>query len=416
MSNTANYNWPKPRTPGASQIVEIQRVATALDQADTKAKEISDALAALNAAYDAHTHAYGDLTGRPTTVAGFGITDAYTKTEIDTKVAADIDAAINALVNGSPGALDTLQELATAMGNDPNFATTVTNSLATKVTKALNLSDIPDKAVALGNLGGIPLAGGVMTGPLYFAEDALEVAPDNDLNKALPGWCLVEGGTLNKPNISFGVVQTLFRSADRCTQIAMENFNSPALYMRAHIGAGWTDWAKLTTDADKYLFNGRHGSHGVAYGSGGGGEIEVQGSGGGAAVMVFHRPGSRAIYFGLDTDGHLKRGGWSDGANAYVLFDEKNLNTHLIPKLVYQGANTNETNFPIGHVVFCVSNQGSEPNRNAANAVYLGQDDYANRIYSLNSSGSLLAGTWRSRGVSGWLSSSKTVVAMERIG
>ncbi|MBN8243315.1 hypothetical protein JF546_09860 [Nitratireductor aquimarinus] len=153
MSDTANYNWPKPRTPGASQIVEIQRVATALDQADAKAKEISDALAALNAAYDAHTHAFGDLTGKPSTVAGFGITDAYTKSEINTKVANDIDAAINALINGSPGALDTLQELATAMGNDPNFAATVTNSLATKVTKSLNLSDIPDKSAARGNLG-----------------------------------------------------------------------------------------------------------------------------------------------------------------------------------------------------------------------------------------------------------------------
>lgn len=41
-------------------------------------------------------------------------------------------AALAALVDSSPGALDTLKELAAAMGNDPNFAATVTNTLALK--------------------------------------------------------------------------------------------------------------------------------------------------------------------------------------------------------------------------------------------------------------------------------------------
>lgn len=43
-----------------------------------------------------------------------------------------VQAAITALINSSPGALDTLNELAAALGNDPNFATTVTNALALK--------------------------------------------------------------------------------------------------------------------------------------------------------------------------------------------------------------------------------------------------------------------------------------------
>ena len=46
--------------------------------------------------------------------------------------AADITAAVNALVDSAPGALDTLNELAAALGDDANFSTTVTNSLATK--------------------------------------------------------------------------------------------------------------------------------------------------------------------------------------------------------------------------------------------------------------------------------------------
>lgn len=55
----------------------------------------------------------------------------YTNSQIDNA----ISAAINRLMNGAPGALDTLKELADAMGNDPNFAATLTNKLATKVDK-----------------------------------------------------------------------------------------------------------------------------------------------------------------------------------------------------------------------------------------------------------------------------------------
>jgi hypothetical protein len=43
-----------------------------------------------------------------------------------------IQTALSALVNSAPGAMDQLNELAAAMGNDPNFATTLTNALALK--------------------------------------------------------------------------------------------------------------------------------------------------------------------------------------------------------------------------------------------------------------------------------------------
>lgn len=64
-----------------------------------------------------------------------------------------VDAAIAALLNSAPGALDTLDELAAALGDDPNFATTVTNSIATKLAKASNLSDLTDASAARTNLG-----------------------------------------------------------------------------------------------------------------------------------------------------------------------------------------------------------------------------------------------------------------------
>ena len=47
-----------------------------------------------------------------------------------------VAAAVSALVNAAPGALDTLAELAAALGDDPDLAATVTNGLAGKLTIA----------------------------------------------------------------------------------------------------------------------------------------------------------------------------------------------------------------------------------------------------------------------------------------
>lgn len=64
-----------------------------------------------------------------------------------------VDSAISGLVNGAGAALDTLQELAAALGNDANFSTTITTSLGEKLVKASNLSDLTDAAAARTNLG-----------------------------------------------------------------------------------------------------------------------------------------------------------------------------------------------------------------------------------------------------------------------
>ena len=46
-----------------------------------------------------------------------------------------VDEKIAALVNGSPETLDTLNELAAALGSDPNFATTIATQMVNKVDK-----------------------------------------------------------------------------------------------------------------------------------------------------------------------------------------------------------------------------------------------------------------------------------------
>lgn len=60
--------------------------------------------------------------------------DYYTRTEVDKKIQTEATEALNNLVGTAPQSLDTLQELATALGNDPHFATTITNLIGAKTT------------------------------------------------------------------------------------------------------------------------------------------------------------------------------------------------------------------------------------------------------------------------------------------
>lgn len=63
-----------------------------------------------------------------------GVMTAADKTKLD-NMEQSINTAIANLIGSAPKTLDTLNELAAALGDDPNFATTMTESLATKVDK-----------------------------------------------------------------------------------------------------------------------------------------------------------------------------------------------------------------------------------------------------------------------------------------
>ena len=73
--------------------------------------------------------------------------NSSTKIPTQQSVKAYVDAEVAGVVDSAPGALDTLNELAAALGDDANFSTTVTNSIATK----------------------LPLAGGTVTGNIVMS-------------------------------------------------------------------------------------------------------------------------------------------------------------------------------------------------------------------------------------------------------
>jgi len=89
-----------------------------------------------------------------------------------------VGTAISNLVDSSPATLDTLNELAAALGDDPNFATTVTNSIATK----------------------LPLTGGTLTGALKVTDGWVNVSSNvggstpSDVQGLHVGWNKSNGG------------------------------------------------------------------------------------------------------------------------------------------------------------------------------------------------------------------------------
>ncbi|MCO7612859.1 hypothetical protein NJH83_21755 [Pseudomonas chlororaphis] len=126
--------FTKPETTSAIQQAIASLVASSPAALDTL-KELADALGNDPNFATTMTNALAGKANKAATLGGYGITDAFTKPETTSA----IQQAIASLVASSPAALDTLKELADALGNDPNFATTMTNALAGKANKATTL-------------------------------------------------------------------------------------------------------------------------------------------------------------------------------------------------------------------------------------------------------------------------------------
>ncbi len=159
------------------------------------------------------------LTGTPTAPTA---AQSVNNTQIATT--AFVKSAIAAMVGSAPAALDTLNELASALGNDPNFATTMLNALAGKQPLDNTLTNLSGKDVAglLAYLGlgeaakrdvgtgdnQIPDMGAFASGSEWFRLFQLKIYC-SDLAKAFSGntTCFISGDfPIPFPGISRGMV------------------------------------------------------------------------------------------------------------------------------------------------------------------------------------------------------------------
>ena len=113
--NDKNYATQNELATGLSNLEnakaeksDVKKLSSSYDALSTKVSNNETAIGAINTTLGTKAD----------------ISTTYTKTEVDKK--------ISDLVDSSPEALDTLNELAAALGDDPNFATTVMNEIGTK--------------------------------------------------------------------------------------------------------------------------------------------------------------------------------------------------------------------------------------------------------------------------------------------
>ena len=165
VATTGSYNdltdkptipaaYTHPATHPASMITGLSTVATSGSYADLTNKPTiptvtNDLTNALKSNYDtAYTHsqaAHAPSNAEANVQADWNVTDTSSDAYIKNKPTIPstdglasttyVDNRVAGIVNSAPETLDTLNELATALGNDPNFATTVANQIGTKVDK-----------------------------------------------------------------------------------------------------------------------------------------------------------------------------------------------------------------------------------------------------------------------------------------
>ena len=143
INTAAAIDWTKlgiSSTVSSTEIGYVDGVTSAIQT------QIDSKLATATASSTYAPLASPALTGTPTAPTA---TAGTSTTQVATT--AFVGTAVSNLVASAPAALDTLNELAIALGNDAAFSTTVTNSIATK----------------------LPLAGGTMTGAIAMGTNKI---------------------------------------------------------------------------------------------------------------------------------------------------------------------------------------------------------------------------------------------------
>lgn len=148
LNTTPNRAYQEPFL-GNELSVDVGRIISALRAIDT---DMAAAFAQIVAKAGLNSPAFTGVPTVPTAAPGTDTGQAAST--------AFVRAAIAALVDSSPGALDTLNELAAALGDDPNFSTTVLTAIGLKADAAATTAALALKADAATTVTGAGLASG----------------------------------------------------------------------------------------------------------------------------------------------------------------------------------------------------------------------------------------------------------------
>ena len=182
-----------------------------------------------------------------------------------------VNTAVSNLVDSAPGALDTLNELAAALGDDPNFATTVTNSIATKQDSATALTtNTAFGGDVSGTYNNIVIANNSHdhTGLLKRAD----IPGSADLNSYTTDGYYHQNSNANASsgsNYPVALAGMLTVQADGAMVYQKYHvYNGTGTYQRTYYNGTWYGWEKLwdnTNDGagsglDADLLDGKHAS------------------------------------------------------------------------------------------------------------------------------------------------------------
>jgi hypothetical protein len=178
INTAAAIDWTKlgiSSTVSSTEIGYVDGVTSAIQT------QIDSKLATATASSTYAPLASPALTGTPTAPTA---TAGTSTTQVATT--AFVGTAVSNLVASAPAALDTLNELATALGNDAAFSTTVTNSIATK----------------------LPLAGGTMSGAIAMGTNKITGmgTPTASTDAATKGY--VDTVTVAPSNLTGPIIST----------------------------------------------------------------------------------------------------------------------------------------------------------------------------------------------------------------
>jgi trimeric autotransporter adhesin len=154
------------------------------------------------------------------------VSNSTTKVATQQSIKAYVDAEVTGLIDSSPATLNTLNELAAALGDDASFSTTIATSIGTKLAKASNLSDLTNVGTARTNLGlgtAATLSGtgavanlntGLVTGDTVYDYIAAQGYGVGDITSVVAGTGLSGGATSGDATLNLQLSEFSVSTAD----------------------------------------------------------------------------------------------------------------------------------------------------------------------------------------------------------